>query len=382
MVKSTKDVSATGEKNRLSRRKVVKAAGVGAAAGLLAAPAIAQTTPTVTWRLQSSYPKSLETLFGACGFLSEAVAAATEDKFKIQIFAAGEIVPALQVADAVGNGTVEMGQTASYFYIGKDMAFAFGTAIPWGLNSRQHSAWLLRAGGLDLLNEFYAKFGLFALPGGNTGTQMGGWFRKELKSKEDLVGLKMRIGGLGGNVLQRLGVIAQQLGAADIYPALEKGVIDAAEFVGPYDDERLGLAKVAPYYHYPAFWEGGAELSFFINLDKWNALPKHFQSVLRSCAMASGHDMQAKYDVLNPPALKRLIAAGAQLRPLPPDVMKTSYKAAFDLYKELSEKNANFKKIFDHQMAFQRESQPWWAISDLTYDYNATTAMQQRWDNG
>jgi TRAP-type mannitol/chloroaromatic compound transport system substrate-binding protein len=366
----------------MKRRSFLKAAGLGGAAVALASPAIAQSAPTIAWRLQSSYPKSLETLFGACTFLSEAVSDMTDGKFKLQVFAAGEIVPALQVADAVGNGTVEMGQTGSYFYIGKDMGFAFGTAIPWGMNSRQQSAWMYRGGGLEVMNEMYAKYGIFALPGGNTGTQMGGWFRKELKSKEDLSGLKMRIGGLGGNVMQKLGVVPQQLGAGDIYPALEKGVIDAAEFVGPYDDEKLGLAKVAPFYHYPAFWEGGAELSFFINKQKWEELPKGYQRVLRIAAMATGHDMQAKYDVLNPPALKRLIAAGAQLRPMPTDVMRASYKATQELFNELSAKHPSFKKIFDHQIAFHRESQPWWGISDLTYDYNLTTAMQQKWENG
>ena len=366
----------------MKRRTFLKTAAVGGAAAAIASPAIAQSAPTVNWRLQSSYPKSLETLFGACTFLSEAVSDMTDGKFKIQTFAAGEIVPALQVADAVGNGTVEMGQTGSYFYIGKDMGFAFGTAIPWGPNSRQQSAWMYHGGGLELMNQFYAKFGIYNFPAGNTGTQMGGWFRKEIKSKEDLAGLKMRIGGLGGNVLQKLGVIPQQLGAGDIYPALEKGVIDAAEFVGPYDDEKLGLAKVAPYYHYPAFWEGGAELSFFTNLDKWNSLPKQYQKVLRIACMATGHDMQAKYDVLNPPALKRLLAAGAQLKPIPQDVLRASYKAAHELYKELSEKSPNFKILYESQTAFQRESQPWWGISDLNYDYNITTAMQQQWEKG
>ncbi len=366
----------------MKRRAFLKSAGVATAAAAVASPAIAQSSPAISWRLQSSYPKSLETLFGACQFLAKMVGEATDGKFVIQPFAAGEIVPALGVQEAVSNGTVEMGQTGSYFYIGKDMSFAFGTAIPWGPNSRQQNAWLYQAGGLDLLNEFYAKFNIYALPAGNTGTQMGGWFRKEIKSKEDLNGLKMRIGGLGGNVLQKLGVVPQQLGAGDIYPALERGILDAAEFVGPYDDEKLGLAKVAPFYHYPAFWEGGAELSFFMNKDKWEALPKSYQAIFRAAAMAAGHDMQAKYDVLNPPALKRLLIAGAQLRPIPQDVLKASYKIAMDLYKEISDKNPGFKKIYDHQTAFQRESQPWWAVSDLNYDFNITTAMQQKWENG
>ncbi|MGL4323764.1 MAG: TRAP transporter substrate-binding protein [Beijerinckiaceae bacterium] len=363
----------------MKRRQFLKGAAAGATVAV-ASPAIAQNAPVIKWRLQSSYPRSLETLYGACQFFAKAVSEASEGRFEVQTFSAGEIVPALQVADACANGTVEMGQTGSYFYIGKDMGFAFGTAIPWGLNSRQQSAWLYHAGGLDMLNTFYAQFGLFALPGGNTGTQMGGWFRKEIKSVADLNGAKMRIGGIGGNVMQKLGVIPQQLGAGDIYPALEKGVIDAAEFVGPYDDEKLGLAKVAPFYHYPAFWEGGAELTFFFNKQKWDDLPKHYQSLLRTAAMATGHDMQAKYDALNPPALRRLLAAGAQLRPLPQDVMRASYKAAHELYKELSEKSPNFKKLYDHQLAFQRESQPWWSISDLNYDFNITTALQQKWE--
>ncbi|MBS0242680.1 MAG: TRAP transporter substrate-binding protein DctP [Proteobacteria bacterium] len=368
----------------MKRRQFLTSAGLASgAAAALAAPAIAQSSlPNVTWRLQSSYPKSLATLFGTCTYLSELVAGATDGRFTIQAFAAGEIVPALQVADAVGNATVEMGQTGSYFYIGKDMGFAFGTAIPWGMNSRQQNAWMHQGGGLDLMNEFYAQYGIFNLPSGNTGTQMGGWFRKEIKSVADLKGLKMRIGGLGGNVLQKLGVIPQQLGAGDIYPALEKGVIDSAEFVGPYDDEKLGFVKVAPYYYYPAFWEGGAELSFFINVKAWASLPKSYQEILRTACRAAAQDMQNKYDVLNPPALKRLIQQGAQLRPLPQDIMRASYKAAHEMYGEISQKSAAFKKIYDHQLAFQRESQPWWSISDLTYDLNISTAMQQGWEKG
>lgn len=365
----------------MKRRDLFKAAAAVAGTSALARPALAQSTPSITWRLASSYPKSLDTLYGACTVFSSAVSEATDGKFKIQVFAAGEIVPALQVADAVGAGTVEMGQTASYFYIGKDTAFAFGTALPWGLNSRQQSAWLYRAGGLDLLNEFYARHGLYGLPLGNTGTQMGGWFRREIRNRADLSGLKMRIGGLGGNVLQKLGVVPQQIGAGDIYPALEKGTIDAAEFVGPYDDEKLGLAKIAPYYHYPAFWEGGAELSLFISLAKWNELPSSYQSIVRTAAQATGHDMQARYDALNPQALRRVVAAGAQLKPLPLDVLKASYKISHDMYREMSEKNPSFKKIYDHQRAFQKDSQTWVAISDLNYDYLVSTAIQQKWEN-
>ncbi|WP_186420529.1 ABC transporter substrate-binding protein [Bosea sp. CS1GBMeth4] len=365
----------------MQRRSFLRGVGAGAAAGI-ASPAIAQSMPSITWRLASSYPKSLDTLYGASTYLSEALSAVTDGRFKLQVFAAGEIVPALQVADAVTNGTVEMGYSGSYFYIGKDTAFAFGTVIPWGPNSRQMQAWLYQAGGLELLNEFYARFNLYNLPGGNTGSQMGGWFRKEINSIADLQGLKMRIGGLGGNVLQKMGVVPQQLGAGDIYPALERGVLDAVEFVGPYDDEKLGFAKVAPYYYYPGFWDGSAELSFFINLEKWNSLPPAYQKALKTCAMAAGHDMQAKYDMLNPAALKRLLAGGAKLRPLPNDILKASYKITRDLYAEMSAANPNFKKIYDHLWAFQQDSLRYWAISDFSYDYMSVSALQQRWAEG
>ena len=363
----------------MERRKFLKVAGAGAATAI-ASPAIAQSLPTINWRLPSSYPKSLDTLYGACPFFADAVLQGTDGKFKITTFAAGKIVPALAVADAVQNSTVEMGHTGSLFYFGKDTAFAFGTAIPWGLNSRQFDAWYYHAGGADILNEFYAKFSIVNLHAGNTGTQMGGWFRKEIKTQTDLSGLKMRIAGLGGAIVQKLGVVPQQVAPADIYPSLERGVLDAVEFVGPHDDEKLGFVKVAPYYYYPSFWEGNAALSFFINLNKWNELPKTYQSVLRNAAMATALDMQAKYDAQNPAALKRLIADGAQLRPFPTDILKASYKVARDLYQEMSEKNPNFKKLYDHQIAFQRDSQRYNAISDFNYDFNSVTAMQQGWD--
>ena len=278
----------------MKRREFVKGVGIAAAATAVAKPAIAQSAPVINWRLQSSYPTSLETIYGACQVFSKAVAEASDNRFRIQVFAAGEIVPPLSIVDGVQNGTVEMGQTASYFYIGKDPTFAFGTAIPFGPNTRQQNAWFYHAGGNDLLNEFYATYKLYHLPVGGTGTQMGGWFRKEIKSKADLQGLKMRIGGLAGTVLQRLGLVPQQLAAGDVYTALERGAIDAAEFVGPYDDEKLGLVKIAPYYYVPGFWEGAASLSFFINLDKWNELPAGYQSLVRTAALAAGTDMLAK----------------------------------------------------------------------------------------
>ena len=362
----------------MKRREFLKASALVAASGAVAAPAIAQSAPTLRWRLQSSYPMSLETLHGACVFFAKAVAEATDNRFSIEVFPAGALVPPLGVVDAVQTGSVEIGYTGSYFYIGKDTAYAFGTGIPFGLNSRQHNAWFYQGGGAELLNEFYTSQNMYHLTGGNTGTQMAGWFRKELKTTADLSGLKMRTAGFSGRIMQKFGLVPQQLGAADTYAALERGVLDAAEWVGPYDDEKIGFVKIARYYYYPSFWEGNSALSFFINLDRWNALPRSYQSIVTSAAMAAASDMQAKYDALNPPALYRLVGAGAQLRAIPPEILSDCYKAATEVYRELAEQNPRFKKLYDHVIAFRDMNYKWWQISDFSYDALMLRVIGQR----
>jgi len=353
----------------MKRRQFVQAAGLGLAAAAIAKPAIAQSAPEIKWRLTSSFPKSLDTIYGAAETFSKAVAEATDGKFQIQVFAGGEIVPGLQAADAVTNGTVEMCHTAPYYYVGKDPTFAFATSVPFGLNSRQQNAWFYHGGGMDLMNEFFKGFNIHSMPGGNTGTQMGGWFRKEIKTPADFNGLKMRIGGLAGKVIAKLGAVPQQIAGGDIYPALEKGTIDAAEWVGPYDDEKLGFNKVAPFYYYPGWWEGGASLHFFTNTAKWAELPKNYQAILTSAAAHANVDMQAKYDARNPGAIKRLVQdGGAQLRPFSPEIMEACYKAATDLYAEIAGTNANFKKVHDAYMAFRNEEYLWFQIGEYTYD--------------
>ena len=363
----------------MDRRNFIATAGLGAVGSTLAAPALAQSQPEVIWRLQSSYPKSLNTIYGAADSFAKAVTEATDGRFQIQVFAAGEIIPPLSIVDGVQRGTVEMGQTGSYFYIGQDPAFAFGTCIPFGPNARQQNGWFYEGGGNDLFNEFCATYDLVHFPGGNTGTQMGGWFRKEINSAEDLKGLKMRIGGLAGNVLQRLGLVPTQIAAGDIYPSLERGTIDAAEFVGPQDDQNLGLSKIAPFYYFPGFWEGAASLSFFINLEKWKALPASYQSIVRTAAMAAGTEMTAKYDVQNPIALARLLSEGTQLRAFPQDVLQKSYAAAREVYAELGEKSPAFKKLLDHQMEYRDRTYQWWRISDYSYDTLMLRAAQEQW---
>src|SRR3954467_4470839 len=320
----------------MKRRKFLKMAGLTSAASLVAKPAVAQSMPDLKWRLPSSFPKSLDTIYGAAEVFAKAVAEATDNKFQIQVFAGGEIVPGLQALDAVSSGTVEMAHTASYYYVGKDPTFAFATAVPFGLNSRMQNAWQFFGGGMELMNDFYKKYNIYGIPCGNTGCQMGGWFRKEINKPGDFNRLKFRIGGYAGRVLQKLGCVPQQIAGGDIYPALEKGTIDAAEWVGPYDDEKLGFVKVAPHYYFPGWWEGGPMLLAMVNQDKWNALPKHYQRILEHAGHYANNWMMAKYDQGNPPALRRLLAAGAKLHAFSPDIMQACLKAARELHTEVA----------------------------------------------
>jgi TRAP-type mannitol/chloroaromatic compound transport system substrate-binding protein len=352
----------------MKRREFLQAAGAGVAASAVAAPAVAQSMPEIKWRLAASWPKSLDTLYGGCEYFAKRVAEITDNKFQIQPFAAGEIVPGLQVLDAVQNGTVEIGNTALYYYWGKDPAFTFGTALPFGLNSRQMISWLRFAGGEDMLNDLLKNYNAIGFPAANTGAQMGGWFRKEIKSVEDVKGLKFRIGGFAGTIMSKIGAVPQQLAAGDIYPALEKGSLDAAECVGPYDDERLGFVKVARYYYYPGWWEGCGQAFNIINLAKWNELPKHYQSALVATSYDTWEWVLGKYDATNPAALKRLIGAGAQLRAFPQDVMDACYKAANDIYADLSRTNPHFKKLYDSLVPFRNDSYAWFQVAELSFD--------------
>ena len=352
----------------MKRRDFLKTAGAGLAGTAVAAPAVAQSMPELKWRLTSSFPKQLDTLYGASEYFAKAVAEATDNRFQIQTFAAGEIVPAFQAADAVQSGNVEMAHTASYYFIGKDMTFALPCASPFGLNTRMQNAWEYQHGGIELMNEFYKTYNIYALPAGNTCCQMGGWFRKEIKEVGDLQGLKFRMGGFAGRVLGKLGVIGQQIPAGEIYSALERGTIDAAEWVGPHDDEKLGLFRVARFYYYPGWWEGAAQIHNFINLDKWNELTPQYKAIVRTASEAANGWMVSKYDALNPAALKRLLSAGAQLRPFPAPVMEACLKAANEVYTEIAETNAEFKKVWDNMVAFRNDQYLWWQVAEYNFD--------------
>jgi TRAP-type mannitol/chloroaromatic compound transport system substrate-binding protein len=354
----------------VDRRKFLRAAGAAGGAGLattLAAPAIAQSAPQLKWRLTASWPKSLDTLYGGAERFAKSVAEATDNKFQIQCFAAGEIVPGLQATDAVSAGSVEMCHTAAYYLWGKDPTFALTCAVPFGLNARMQNAWWMD-GGEALVNAFYTKYNIVGLLAGNTGSQMGGWFRKELNTPDDLKGVKMRIAGFAGAVMGKVGVVPQQIAGGDIYPALEKGTIDAAEWVGPYDDEKLGFYKVAKFYYYPGWWEGGTMLHVHVNKDKWEDLPASYKAILRWAAADTNIYILGRYDALNPQALKRLVAGGTQLRPFSEAILDVCFKAANDVYAEIGGKNEDFKKLWESIKAFRADQYLWLQLADNTYD--------------
>ena len=357
----------------VKRRDLILKGGLAAGAGIAAAsgfpkPAIAQTAPEIKWRLTASWPKALDVGWGGSEAFCRMVAELTDNKFQIQPFAAGELVPALQAMDAVSNGTLEVAHTASYYYVGKDPTFTFGTQLPFHCNSRQNAAWLMQGGGLQLLNDFYKKYNVHYVLCGTTGAQMGGFFRREIKTPDDLKGLKFRIGGLAGQILLKLGVVPTQIAGGDIYPALEKGTIDAAEWVGPYDDEKQGFHKIAPYYYYPGWWEGGPNINLFIDLKKWTELPKRYQAAVTAAANYAHNEFINKYDDRNPKALKRLAAAGTQFKAFPPEVMEASYKAAIDFYVETSKVNAEFKKMYDSMSAYWADQVLWWQVAEYAFD--------------
>ena len=351
----------------MDRRVLIKNAGI---AGILAAgiaPAV-HAQAAIRWRLASSFPKALDTIFGAADTFAKSVKAMSGGKFEISVHAAGELMPAFGVVDGVQQGSVEAAHTAPYYFFGKNECFALGCAIPFGLNSRQMTAWMYEGNGLKLMREIYAQYNIVNFPGGNTGAQMGGWYRKEIKSLADVKGLKIRIGGFGGKVIERIGGVPQNIPGGEIYTALEKGTIDAAEWVGPYDDLKLGFNKVAPFYYYPGWWEGGPELDFFINQKAFDALSPENKAIVENAASHAHVVMQARYDALNPNALKQLVGAGTKLRPFPADVMNAAFKESMALYEELNAKNESWKKIYADYSKFRADQNLWFRFTEATFD--------------
>ena len=347
----------------MDRRSILKNAGIAGVLAAGVAPAV-HAQSAVRWRLASSFPKSLDTLYGGSELFAKKVKELSGGKFEISTHAAGELMPAFGVLDGVQNGTVECAHTAPYYFFGKDETFALDCAIPFGLNSRQMTAWMVHGNGMKLMREHYAKFNIVNFMLGNTGTQMGGWFRKEIKSSADLKGLKFRVGGFAGLILTRLGVVPQQIAGGDIYPSLERGTIDACEWVGPYDDEKLGFNKVAPYYYTPGWWESSAQLSFYVNQKEWDKLPKEYQNALEVATYEAHVAMQAMYDARNPNALARLLKEGVKLRYFSKSILDACYKASQEVFDEESQKNPRFKKIFEPWQRFQRDQNQWAMVAE------------------
>jgi TRAP-type mannitol/chloroaromatic compound transport system substrate-binding protein len=359
------------------RRQFIAGLGAAAAGAGLATPALADPAPQVQWRLTSSFQPSLDLIYGGAETLASALSDITDGRFTLKVSAAGEIAPALEALDAVSDGRAECAHTALSYYWNKDPSYIFGSSTPFGMNSRQHAAWLQEGGGGALIDELLADRKVFALPAGNTGGQMAGWFRKEIRSTADLSGLKLRIGGFAGKVFQTLGAEPVATVKDDIYSALESGALDGFEWVGPYDDERFGnrpdgtqqpISKVAPNYYYPGWWKGGMQMHLVVAKDKFDALPKAYQAALRAAAVEANASMLAKYDAANPGALKRLVVGGAQLRLFPQDALEACYKTASDLYAQLSNDDPKFKKIADSYMAFRGDEYLWWQVAEYSFD--------------
>ncbi len=357
-----------------SRRSFLKKAGVGivagagVAAGMGVSAPFVHAQPTVRWRLASSFPKSLDTIYGVAEDFAKLIGEMSGGKFVVSVHSSGELLPPLGVVDGVQNGTVECCHTAAYYFFGKDPSFALGAAIPFGLNTRQMNAWMFEGNGLALMREFYKNYNMTSFPMGNTGAQMGGWYRKEIKTVADLKGLKMRTAGIAGEVMKRLGVVTQSLPGGEIYTALEKGAIDATEWVGPYDDLKLGFYKVAPYYYYPGWWEGSTQADLYINLKAWEALTPEYKAMVQAASAFAHIKMTAKYDTKNPIALRELVSKGAKLHRFSKPIMDAAYKEATALYAELSAKNAHWKKIYEDYSKFLATENMWFKFSEAGFD--------------
>jgi len=351
----------------MDRRKFLQNAGITGILAAGVAPAV-HAQAAIRWRLASSFPKSLDTIYSGAEVFAKKVSELSGGKFEISVHPGGELMPPLGVADAIQQGTVECAATASYYFFGKDETFALDCAIPFGLNSRQMTAWMYEGNGLKLMREFFKQYNIVNFPLGNSGAQMGGWYRKEIKSLADIKGLKMRIGGFGGKVLAAIGGVPQNLPGGEVYQALEKGTIDAAEWIGPYDDQKLGFYKVASFYAYPAWWEGGPQMSLYVNSQAYESLSAE-NKVIIECAAAFAHTtMQARYDVRNPQAIKELVQGGVKLFRMPKPVMDAAFEASQQIYSDLSAKNANWKKVYTDFAAFRREQNQWFRFAEAGFD--------------
>jgi len=376
----------------MSRRALIGGVGAAAAAGLLAACGSgsdsegssggdggnattgdddldealqASDLPEISWDLATSWPLALDTIYGGAAFFAEQVGMMTGGRFTINAAPGGDLVPALEVLQSVQNGAVSAGHTASYYYRGLDEIVAFGTAIPFGMTARQQNAWLYEGGGLEQMQEVYReRFGVIQFPAGNTGCQMGGWFNKEIKSLADVGGLRMRIPGMGAQVMERIGAAVQVIPGGEIYQSLETGAIDAAEWVGPYDDLVQEFNKVTDFYYFPGWWEPGPSLEVQFPVSEYDSLPEEYKAVLQSAAAFANHQMLAKYDALNPPALEEIQAGGTTILPFPDDVMDAAESATLEILEENASADSDYRSVLDGWLSFREGIGPWHGLAE------------------
>ncbi|MCP4577548.1 MAG: TRAP transporter substrate-binding protein [Deltaproteobacteria bacterium] len=355
----------------MERRDFLKKAGIGAAAAVAAttvnAPAIL-AQKNYRWKMVTTWPSGLPVLQTGCERLAKLVGELSGGRLKIDVYAAGELVPAMGIFDAVSNGTVQAGSGAAYYWAGKTAAAQWFSAVPFGMNAQGMSAWFHAGDGLKLWEETYAPFNLIPRPGGSTGVQMGGWFNKKINSIADFKGLKMRIPGLGGKVLAKAGATVVLSPGGEIFTNLERGVIDATEWVGPLHDNRMGFYQAAKYYYYPGWHEPGTYLEYFFNKKAYESLPKDLQAILDTACMANELWCLAQFDARNGAALVELIKKHkVELLKYPDSVMDALRKLSKEVVAEQAAKDAMSKKVSAGFEAFQKQVGPWYTVSEKAY---------------
>lgn len=348
------------------------ALAVGASAAIASSQAnsslLAQTAkPSIRWRIATSWPKSLQILFETVDLFCQQVNKMTNGRFVITPYPAGELADGLKVLQAVQDSTVECGHTASYYYLDQGLALAFGTTLPFGLTASQQNAWLYYGGGLKAMQQLYAPLGIINFPGGNTGTQMGGWFKKEVNTISDFQGLRIRIPGLGGKIMERLGAKIQVLPGDRIFEALLQDQIDAAEWKNPHADKMLGLHKVAPIYYHPGWWEPGTSYEFQVNRQEWDKLPKSYQAIFKAAATDANEKMLAKFNSVNGGVLKQLSKGGTRVLPFSRDILKAAYQTSFELYEEYASRDKDFRTIYEKWQEFRANIYAWNELNELGF---------------
>ena len=380
----------------MDRRKFVSALGLGLGAAALAgcgqnesenkpaaggdnAPAKAADNEVREWKLVTAWPKNYPGLGTGANRFAERVTAMSGGRLTIKVHGAGELVPAMGVFDAVRDGSAEMGHSASYYWKGKHPATPFFTAVPFGLTAQELNSWVNFGGGQELWDELYGEFGLKPLPCGNSGTQMAGWFRKEINSLDDIKGLKIRAPGLAGEVMQRIGATPVQMPGGEVFTSMQTGALDAADWVGPYNDLTFGLHKVAKYYYYPGWQEPGAMLEMMINKEKWDALPEDLQAIVKNAAEAENQHIYDEFTARNAEALKQLVNEhGVELRRLPDEVLEALEKTSQEAVEDLVAGNDQARRIYESYRDFRDSVMPYIAVAEQSALNVRSTVLGQK----